>query len=217
MIQAVYFDVGGTLIEPYPSVGEVYAKAARIHGLKASPTELEDSFARAWSKHIAASTRGAWRAVVEDVLEECAFEGDRDACFSALYDAFTKREAWRIFDDVEETLDALDVRRVRMGVLSNWDERLRPLLTTLDLARRFEWTVVSAEVQREKPEPAIFHIAVERAGIARERILYVGDNVDLDLKGALGAGLPALLIDRSGRSDHPRAIRRLTELLRFLE
>src|ERR1700704_702865 len=48
-IQAVTFDVGGTLIKPWPSVGHVYAEVAARHGLEAaSPEQLNRQFAEAW-------------------------------------------------------------------------------------------------------------------------------------------------------------------------
>src|SRR6266542_882226 len=47
--QAVTFDVGGTLIEPWPSVGHVYADVAASHGLKdISADALNRQFAEAW-------------------------------------------------------------------------------------------------------------------------------------------------------------------------
>ena len=48
MIELVYFDAGGTLLDPYPSVGAVYAQAGRRHGLSASATDLELAFRENW-------------------------------------------------------------------------------------------------------------------------------------------------------------------------
>jgi phosphoglycolate phosphatase-like HAD superfamily hydrolase len=48
-IKAITFDVGGTLIEPFPSVGHIYAEIAAQHGHgKFSPEELNRRFVRAW-------------------------------------------------------------------------------------------------------------------------------------------------------------------------
>ena len=49
-IQAVTFDVGGTLIEPWPSVGHVYANVAAHHGAPSLPVKvINRQFARAWN------------------------------------------------------------------------------------------------------------------------------------------------------------------------
>jgi phosphoglycolate phosphatase-like HAD superfamily hydrolase len=51
-IQAVTFDVGGTLIDPWPSVGHVYAAVAAEHGLTGvDPESLNVRFAAASSVH----------------------------------------------------------------------------------------------------------------------------------------------------------------------
>ena len=48
-ICAVTFDVGGTLIEPWPSVGHVYAEVAARHGVNhADPAVLNRQFTAAW-------------------------------------------------------------------------------------------------------------------------------------------------------------------------
>ena len=60
------------------------------------------------------------------------------------------------------TLDALAARGLKLGVISNWDERLRPLLRRLKLAGYFETIVVSREVRASKPARAIFQHAVRR-------------------------------------------------------
>src|SRR5581483_2268722 len=50
-IQAVTFDVGGTLIKPWPSVGHVYAEVAARHGVKRlQPEALDRQFAAAWRR-----------------------------------------------------------------------------------------------------------------------------------------------------------------------
>lgn len=49
-----------------------------------------------------------------------------------------------------------------------------------------------------KPRPETFQIATDRLGVRPERALYVGDSLSLDAYGATGAGLPAVLVDRSG-------------------
>jgi putative hydrolase of the HAD superfamily len=49
--------------------------------------------------------------------------------------------------------------------------------------------VDSHHVGVEKPDPAIFGLALEALGVDAERCLYVGDSVHFDVNGALAAGL----------------------------
>ena len=68
--QAVTFDVGGTLIQPWPSVGRVYAEVAAQHGLKnLSPEKLSKNFATAWrAKKNFQHTYGDWADVVDQTF-----------------------------------------------------------------------------------------------------------------------------------------------------
>jgi putative hydrolase of the HAD superfamily len=83
-------------------------------------------------------------------------------------------------------------------VVSNWDVSLRGVLDDTGLAPLLDGLVISAEVGAAKPDPAIFERALEVAGAGRGEALHVGDTVDVDVAGALAAGLRAVHLDRSG-------------------
>jgi putative hydrolase of the HAD superfamily len=222
----IYFDAGGTLIAPYPSVGAVYANAGRAHGLAAGEEAIEAAFARAWDRRMADpaseaarmgetedASRAWWRALVEDVFAEVAFAGDRAACFTAFYDAFAKPDAWLVFDDVRPTLRALAERGHHMGVISNWDIRLYRVLEALELSRYFDPILISACEGVAKPDPRLFELGCARAGVAPANAVYVGDHLAIDVEPAERAGLTAYLIDRRGRHSGANVLRSLTELL----
>lgn len=216
MIRFAYFDAGGTMISPHPSVGGVYAAAGRRFGLAASPDELERAFRAAWKRRgrgVGASDREWWRALVLEIFEEVGFDGDRGACFDAFFEAFSSRDAWRLWDDVVPALQSLREAGVRCGVLSNWDYRLRGLLEQLELTPLFDAMVISSEVGFAKPDPRIYALAAERAGVSPTEILYAGDDLHLDLLPARAAGFQAYLIDRTGRSAEDSKIRSLSELV----
>jgi putative hydrolase of the HAD superfamily len=132
--------------------------------------------------------------------------------FAQLYDRFASPYAWRIFPDVLPTLDALAARGVKLGVISNWDERLRPLLKRLKLAGYFEIIVVSREVHASKPARAIFQHAIRKLGLPAEAVLHVGDSLSMDVRGAQGAGLSALLLKRGAATARAGQIKSLLEL-----
>src|SRR6185312_7171460 len=69
-IQALTFDVGGTLIQPWPSVGRVYAEVAAQHGVKnLSPEKLNKKFATAWrAKKNFQHTHEDWADVVDQTF-----------------------------------------------------------------------------------------------------------------------------------------------------
>src|SRR5690606_35985831 len=91
---------------------------------------------------------------------------------------------------------------VRIGILSNFDPRLRPLLDDLGIARHFDPIIISCEVGSEKPHAAIFEAARTACGqLTPDQFALIGDTPSEDIAGALNAGWRACLIDRDDQ--HP--------------
>ena len=214
LIRAVTFDVGGTLIEPWPSVGHVYAEVGARHGVDGvSPRLLNRRFAAAWRKARSfGHSRTDWAALVDATFRGLTDQAPSRTFFPELYAAFADAHAWRVFEDVVPTLQALAARGCKLGVISNWDERLRPLLQQLKLADYFDAIVVSCEVRSAKPARAIFEHAVHRLGLPPEAVLHVGDSPPMDVRGARAAGLSALLLKRTPGAARVGQIKSLQEL-----
>ncbi len=223
----VLLDAGGTLIDPYPSVGEIYRRTCARFGLEAPPEALGAAFRGAWTAHTntfgdapvrygqdTESTHGWWRTLVFDVLQRLAFEGDREACFRALFSAFEDPAVWRVYDDVWPLLRGLDARGIPVGLVSNWDYRLPPLLQKLQLPL-FEPQVISCFEGVAKPDPELYRRALARVGLPPENVAYVGDHAHLDLEPAQKLGLQAFLIQRD-RPTGGHSLNQLSDLLALL-
>jgi putative hydrolase of the HAD superfamily len=218
VVRAVTFDVGGTLIDPHPSVGHVYAEmAASITGSQFDTDLLERRFRAAWKAfprqlHSAAD----WAELVDEVFRDLVHTPPSRSFFPQLYARFSEPDVWRVHDDVLPTLECLRHDGIRTAALSNWDERLRPLLQRLRLAQYFDPIIVSCEVGTAKPDPAIFHHAAAALDLPPECILHVGDDPSLDL-AASRAGFQAVLIDRNHPDcalPHVPSLTRVPELTR---
>jgi len=99
---------------------------------------------------------------------------------------------------------ALQARRdagLRLGVISNYEAWLEDLLLDLELTSLLSVRVVSGIEGVEKPDPAIFHLALQRVGLPASDVVYVGDVPDFDIDPAAAVGMFPVLIDRQGR--HP--------------
>lgn len=214
-IRAITFDVGGTLIEPWPSVGHVYADVAAEQGIRSlAPEILQKRFVAAWKElGECAESREDWAAVVEHVFKGLTTGFDPAALFEALYVRFTEPSVWRVFEDVHPTLQVLCKQGCRLGIISNWDERLGPLLRKLDLHKYFAVAVVSCEVGSRKPERAIFQTAAQALGVDPGEVLHVGDSLKHDVEAARNAGMQAAGICRGGSGTTPGWMRSLSELL----
>ncbi|MBI3416136.1 MAG: HAD-IA family hydrolase [Verrucomicrobia bacterium] len=212
--RAITFDVGGTLIQPWPSVGHVYAEVAGRSGHKEiSPERLNTQFAAAWKRRQAFDySRTAWQGLVKETFAGTRVEPVTESFFDALYQRFAQPDVWRVFDDVLVTLEQLKRLSVRLGIISNWDERLRPLLGALKLAPLFEAIAISHEVGHTKPAGGIFRQAAQALQLPAEAILHVGDSNEEDFHGARAAGFEALLLSRRSFGESAGEINSLAAL-----
>src|SRR3974390_3067287 len=116
MIRAVTFDVGGTLIEPWPSVGHVYADVAKRHGWpELSDEALNRGFGKAWaSLSVFRYTKAEWLGLVKATFKEVIAEPVGLALFSELYEQFSAPESWHVYEDVVPTLQVLSRRGLKL-------------------------------------------------------------------------------------------------------
>ncbi len=233
-VEAVLLDAGNTLIRVRGSVGAVYAAVARRHGLGVEAAALDRSFRQVFRERRSAFLAGVsrphspererawWRGLVREVLRRCGVDGVPPRRFGAffddLYETFARPDPWQVYPDALECLEALEARGIPVGVVSNWDSRLREVLDGLGLARRFRFVLVSAEFGAEKPDPSIFREAVRRMGVGPERVVHAGDLYREDVLGARAAGLHAVLVDREGTAPFARPrVRDLRGLVGLVE
>jgi putative hydrolase of the HAD superfamily len=210
-LQAITFDAAGTLLEPSPSVGAIYARVAEECGIgPVSVDALNRQFAQAWkAKKNFDYSRRAWWRIVDQTFSGLAHTKPR--FFDHLYDEFALSRCWRVHDDAGPVLERCRSRGLKLGIISNWDERLRPLLEQIGLAPYFDTIVVSVEIGHHKPELEIFRRAAELLQVPAERILHVGDSMEEDMRGAAEAGFQTVLLDRNGNEQS--AIRSLAALI----
>lgn len=207
--KAIFFDAGGTLLHPYPSVGEIYAEAGKRYGSPATAAELEHSFREVWLKHDGLNRlqshsdenfeRNFWKTLVKEVFDASGGVNDFDEFFHELYDLFARPEVWRLYPDVEALLINLKKQGKKMGIVSNWDSRLFHICEGLKLDRYFDFVLASAVFGASKPNPKIFEEALKLSGVEAQDAVHIGDSFKDDIEGAGGLGISAILIDR-----HPK-------------
>ena len=231
--RVIMFDVNGTLLGYEDPLGceKRFAGACRDLGHAVTTDQVCVAFQRVVQEWAELKDAGFQRAssgeqyrqtmtwVYQLLLEALEVPGDLGQQADALYERFIVREGFMpLFSDVEDTLIRLRSRGLRLGVLSNFPPHLEDTLRQHGIHGYFDFFVVSSLVGLEKPDPAIFELAIERAGSPRQTILYVGDSPDDDIAAAAAVGLPAILIDRHDR--HPEAactrIKSLAELEEIL-
>lgn len=212
-IRAITFDVGSTLIEPWPSVGHVYAEVAARFGMTdITPETLTQNFFAAWKTCSNFDySRESWYALVRESFGPRAAELPADY-FPAVFNRFADADTWRLYDDVLPALESLMARGVKLGIISNWDDRLHPLLDRLDLSQRFSSIVISCEVGATKPDARLFARAARELGVAPGELLHVGDSLAMDVAGAERFGAIGRQVERHKPLTDPRQMRSLAEL-----
>ena len=226
----VIFDAAGTLVgrESPHFFEEFFVIAAREFGHEVPLEDVLSAIRRVFDDPVVRLNRSRmstpdqarqyWLDLYARVLKDVGVEGELNDGLQAFYDRFQEGIYLEVYSDARPTLDALQRSGVRMGVLSNWSEHLRTILDRLDLSRYFDFQVISAEVGCEKPEGRIFDLTVARADVPHNRILYIGDHPEEDIRPAQQIGIDALLIDRYDKHAAFRlpSIRQLTDTLRYV-
>jgi putative hydrolase of the HAD superfamily len=99
----------------------------------------------------------------------------------------------------EETIPTLSALKEKyvVGLITNWEHtpRIYELLDEFGVRDLFDSIVVSDNVGYAKPDPRIFHIALNEHGFKPSETVYVGD-MDVDVQGALAAGMKPIMIKR---------------------
>lgn len=200
-IRAVSFDAAGTLIHLARPVGESYAEVAREFGIPSDSEQINRSFRTVWKRtplpfapesHIRDPHEKAWwsrlvREVFEDAGADLPKGEDYDAFFEALYGHFEAPGTWVADPEAHEVVAAV-AEKYRTVVLSNFDARLRRILSDLDLLKSFEAVILSCETGASKPNPKIFRAVTEHLGLPAREVLHVGDDPTCDWAGAEAAG-----------------------------
>jgi HAD superfamily hydrolase (TIGR01509 family) len=216
-VDAVLFDFHGTLAQVEDAVAWVVASAAACGAQldRGRATVLADRLVTAGRAggplpyRVPPQLAEVWAD--RDLYEHChraAYTGlaatvgtDVDGLPDALYDRLLGPAGWLPYSDTEATLRTLHDAGIKVGVVSNIGFDIRPHFAAWGLDALVDAYVLSYEVGRCKPDPAIFRRACGMVGADPERTLMVGDS-PADA-GAVRAGCAALVLPAAepGRSN----------------
>jgi putative hydrolase of the HAD superfamily len=216
---AVLFDAAETLFTTRGSVGQIYGSVARQYSSTASDEAIQAAFARQFRGAGPLSIQDQkrwWKDVVYRVFSEVGMVDDFEKFFDQLYDRFRDSEGWVLFPETTDVLTELKNRRVKLGVISNFDNRAYTVMRSLDILRFFDAVTLSSETGYCKPDPEIFHSAVRALEVPRSNVLMVGDSLHDDVEAGIKAGLQAVLVDRTNRHSALAHVQRISSLKELL-
>jgi putative hydrolase of the HAD superfamily len=121
--------------------------------------------------------------------------------------------AWTATAEASDAVDELLRLGYRLGAVTNArrDEQ-QAKLDRLGLADRVPLLACLDDLGRGKPDPRIWHLACERFGVPPARSAYVGDELDVDARGAVAAGLLGVWLDRHATGERPGDVAVITDL-----
>ena len=218
-VQAIIFDLDNTLWDVGPVIlraehamlqylGDRYPRVLDMHTVEF----MRDVRARMALENPAMRHDFTWlrREALRVHAREAGYpETMVDEVFAVFYRA---RNEVVLYDDVLPALEALQ-QRFRLFAISNGNADL----AAIGLARYFERSLAAREAGMLKPDPRIFAMLLERAGLAPRHAVHVGDDPEADVEGARRAGVAPVWLNRYGdnwprASQEPLAIRSLVEL-----
>lgn len=100
---------------------------------------------------------------------------------------------------VKELLWRLRSEKYILGMVSNRHNPLTGTAIELGVIEHFHFTLAAGQINRWKPDPALFRLALMLAGgVAPQEAMYIGDNYYADVIGAREAGIIPVLMDEFG-------------------
>jgi putative hydrolase of the HAD superfamily len=233
-IHVIFFDAAETLFHINGSVADIYLTYAVRHGFRqssGSQISIAQAFQRAFrdaSPPVFAATdpvklkqceRLWWFDIVHNVFYRVGMFERFDEFFDEVFQVFEDPHSWALYPETLTVLTKLREEGFELGIVSNFDSRLFPVMRGLGIDGFFDTVTISSMAQAAKPASKIFEIALEKHSMDPGDAMHVGDSVRDDVEGATKAGLIGVLLDRTGRvqaTERVVMIRTLEELLPLL-
>jgi FMN hydrolase / 5-amino-6-(5-phospho-D-ribitylamino)uracil phosphatase len=224
-VTAVIFDLDNTLWDVGPVIlraehamlrflADRYPRVVELHTLES----MRDLRARMALEHPTMRHDFTWLRT-EALLVHAREAGYPDAMAEEAFEVFFRaRNEVVLYDDVRPAFERLS-GRYRLFAISNGNADLG----VIGLARYFERSLAARDAGMLKPDPRIFTMLLEAAGVPAAKVLHVGDDPEADVEGARRAGIRPVWVNRYA-SDWPESLARpehtvasLTELVSLLD
>jgi len=195
-IDAVLFDLDGTLIDSAPDLGAAVDRMRTERGLSSLPLSHYRPMA-------GAGARGMLGLAFDMKPDHPDFPAMREEFFANYERCLTERTF--AFEGVAELIAQLNARGLPWGVVTNKSERFSlPLTRAMPLFATVGTVVCGDTTPHAKPHPEPLFEAARRMGVTPERCVYVGDDErDIIAGHAAGMGTVAATYGYLGQKAEP--------------
>jgi len=183
-MQAVLFDLDGTLVDTAPDLGYALNLQRERHGLDFLPEEA----IRPYASH---GSRGLLEVGFGLLPTDDSFEAMRTEYLDLYTQVMTRQPL--LFEGMEETLQAIEQRGLRWGIVTNKPRRFtQPMVAHMGLDSRAAAVISGDDAPQPKPSPQTLLLACERMKINPQTVLYIGD-AERDVQAGNAAGMKTLV------------------------
>jgi len=232
-IKAVFFDWFNTLACYDPPREELHSQVLSDFDIDIEPLKLMPGILAADKYFFAEVSRmpmvkrtpeeqaKAHMRYAEIMLNEAGIQTNQEQLLQIIkkWPQVFNKTRFVLFDDVLASMETLKQRGLVLGVITNATKKAVSAYRDLGLEPYLDIVVTSEEAKTDKPDPAIFLLALEKADVSPASSIYVGDQYDVDVAGARGADIAPVMIDRYDLyldiNDCPR-IKTMPELMEYL-
>jgi putative hydrolase of the HAD superfamily len=215
-VRAILFDLDDTLLETHrahrAAMRRACRRAAELHaGWTAE--QFATAFTRAYHELEAQLETGALRIssqllfrtrIWEETLP-CGLSLEQGGQLARTY-LEERRRRYELYPDVPAALERL-AQGYRLGIVTNGiGELQREKIRAVGLERWIPDASISGELDSWKPDAAIFRHALDRAGVAPEEAVMVGDSLQRDVRGAQAVGIGGIWMRRYAHLEPVRGI-----------
>lgn len=195
MLNAILFDIDGTLANTDPLHCQIWCELLADHGLT-----VDEAF---YKTHISGRLN---EQIVADLLPHLSAEEGRR--FSDHKEALFRDRAQMLtpMPGLLDLLHWLDEQGLKRAVVTNAPtENAWFMLRSLQLEHRFPEVVLAADLPRGKPDPLPYQVALQRLGVLAEEALVFEDSPS-GIRSAVGAGIATIGIASTHAPEHLSAL-----------
>jgi phosphoglycolate phosphatase len=196
MIQAVIFDVGGTLVKTDSAILEALRLALLENGVVfTNQMDVVNVFGQGQMKNVRCAVEGSYQGVdINEKVEKCF------ALFQKLFPSYVM-DRFEVIEHVFYGLDELKKKGMKLVVLTGFDRRETTFfLERMGLARYFDLVLCAEDIVMHRPNPRGLLLVVEQMAVKKEEVLYVGD-AWVDIQFARNAGVKVACV-KTGAQDN---------------
>lgn len=181
MIEAIIFDMDGTLVDTEPFNTEIEKRLFSLNKIEISEEEHQ--------KYLGIASDAMWREIAERNQLQIPVSELIEQNHKESYRYLSEVDQIPIMPGLVDLLEKLQAKNYPMAVASSSTPEIIDLILKKTNLKEYFQVIVSAEqAGKSKPEPDVFLLAAEKLGIKPTNCLVVEDSTN-GIKAALAAGM----------------------------